>query len=286
MQNAAFRVLGLRAVYVALRCAPRDLPGLMRALSRAGRRRQRHGAPQGACRAQSVDRCRETVDRLGACNAFWGENGECVGDNTDVPGVLAALDDLEAPPGGWLLVGTGGGARAAVGAARDRGAPVAVVSRSADRGRRFLEWAAAHGVAAAEPRRVHHRNQHDAAGSRSQGPAAARDAPSGCRGGAGHGLRSRRDRLDPGHAGGRPARRGRSDDAGGAGRGRARALVPGSSGAGGGHAGRCRCPASLRHSRRWNAGCCPPPASCARGRFRRARPTRWCAISAGRAGSR
>lgn len=86
-----------------------------------------------------------------ACNAFWGENGECVGDNTDVPGVLAALDDLEAPPGGWLLVGTGGGARAAVGAARDRGAPVAVVSRSADRGRRFLEWAAAHGVAAAEP---------------------------------------------------------------------------------------------------------------------------------------
>ena len=70
MQNAAFRVLGLRAVYVALRCAPRDLPGLMRALSRAGGGGN-VTVPHKELAAQSVDRCRETVDRLGACNAFW-----------------------------------------------------------------------------------------------------------------------------------------------------------------------------------------------------------------------
>ena len=44
------------------------------------------------------------------------------------PGVLAALDELEAPPGAWLVLGTGGGARAAVGAARERGASVAIAS--------------------------------------------------------------------------------------------------------------------------------------------------------------
>ena len=36
MQNAAFRVLGLDAVYVPLRCSAADLPGLMASLARAG----------------------------------------------------------------------------------------------------------------------------------------------------------------------------------------------------------------------------------------------------------
>ena len=68
-----------------------------------------------------------------------------MGDNTDVPGLLAALDDLEAPPGGWLVLGTGGGARAAVGAAlrarrtggsRLAAPPIAVVGSRSGRLRR------------------------------------------------------------------------------------------------------------------------------------------------------
>jgi shikimate dehydrogenase len=98
-----------------------------------------------------VDRRRPTVDRLGACNTFWGEDGASVGDNTDVAGLLAALDDLDAPPGAWLVLGTGGGARAAVGAARERGAAVSVTSRSADRRRRFEEWASSQGVTLTPP---------------------------------------------------------------------------------------------------------------------------------------
>jgi shikimate dehydrogenase len=141
MQNAAFRVLGLRAVYVALRASSADVPGLVRSLSHAGGGGN-VTVPHKEVAAASVDRSQPNVDRLGACNTFWGENGAIVGDNTDVPGLLAALDDLEAPPGAWLLVGTGGGARAAVGAAHERGAAVAVTSRSADRRRRFEEWVA------------------------------------------------------------------------------------------------------------------------------------------------
>jgi shikimate dehydrogenase len=145
MHNAAFRVLGLQAVYVALRCVPADVAGLMRALCRAGGGGN-VTVPHKELAAQVVDRRQETVERVGACNAFWGEEGTCVGDNTDVPGLLAALDDLEAPPGGWLVIGTGGGARAAVGAARERGAPVSIASRSADRRRRLEEWSCSQGV--------------------------------------------------------------------------------------------------------------------------------------------
>ena len=150
MHNAAFRVLGLRAVYVALRARPDDVPGLLRSLSRAGGGGN-VTVPHKELAAQAVDHPHPMVERLGACNAFWGEDGGIVGDNTDVPGLLAALDDLEAPPGGWLVLGTGGGARAVVGAACERGVPLAVVSRSADRRRRFEAWAAEVGVRPADP---------------------------------------------------------------------------------------------------------------------------------------
>jgi shikimate dehydrogenase len=145
LQNAAFRVLGLKAVYVPIRCAPDDVPSLVRALSRAGGGGN-VTVPHKEAAARAVDRRRPAVDRLDACNTFWGENGSSIGDNTDVAGVLAALDDLEAPPGAWLVLGTGGGARAAVGAARERGVAVSVSSRSADRRRRFEEWTANQGV--------------------------------------------------------------------------------------------------------------------------------------------
>jgi shikimate dehydrogenase len=145
MQNAAFRVLGLKAVYVPIRCAAEDVPGLMRALCRAGGGGN-VTVPHKEVAAKAMDRREPAVDRVGACNTFWGEDGACVGDNTDVAGLLAALDDLDAPPGGWLVLGTGGGARAAVGAARARGAAVSVASRSADRRRRFEEWTASQGV--------------------------------------------------------------------------------------------------------------------------------------------
>jgi len=149
MHNAAFRVLGLRAVYVALRARGEDVPGLIRSLSHAGGGGN-VTVPHKELAARTVDRPQAVVERLGTCNAFWGDDGGTVGDNTDVPGLLAALDDLEAPPGGWLILGTGGGARAVVGAACERGVAVAVLSRSADRRRRFEAWSAELGARVAD----------------------------------------------------------------------------------------------------------------------------------------
>jgi shikimate dehydrogenase len=166
MQNAAFRALGLRAVYVALRCDAADVPALMRSLVRSG-----GGGnvtiPHKETALSALGRCLELAAAAGACNTFWaadtGGNADAdtkaktsaapavVGDNTDVPGVLAALDRLTLPPGPWLVAGTGGGARAATIAARLCGASVAILSRSAERRAAFEAWAAAAGVALAPP---------------------------------------------------------------------------------------------------------------------------------------
>jgi shikimate dehydrogenase len=145
MQNAAFRVLGLDAVYVALRVVPTDVPDLIRTLSRAGGGGN-VTVPHKEIAARSVDRPGGRVQALGACNTFWGEGGASCGDNTDVEGVLRALADLEAPATAWLIAGTGGGARAAVAAAVTRNARIAVRSRDADRRQRFEDWATTQGA--------------------------------------------------------------------------------------------------------------------------------------------
>lgn len=145
MQNAAFRALGLDAVYVALRASAADVPHLIRALSRAGGGGN-VTVPHKEVAAQAVDQPSDRVRTLGACNTFWGGEGGARGDNTDVDGVLATLAGLEAPSGGWLIAGTGGGARAAVAAAATQGARVAIRSRETGRREAFEAWVRLQGV--------------------------------------------------------------------------------------------------------------------------------------------
>jgi shikimate dehydrogenase len=64
---------------------------------------------------------------------------------------LEALDRLESPATGWLVAGTGGSARAVVGAARERHVPLAVQSRDPVRAEAFLTWARTLGVGAVAP---------------------------------------------------------------------------------------------------------------------------------------
>jgi shikimate dehydrogenase len=145
MQNAAFRALGLAAVYVPLKCSSDDVPSLIRAIARAGGGGN-VTVPHKELAARAVDVCRELAETVEACNTFWSEDGRVVGDNTDVPGVLEALHQLEVSAAPWFIAGTGGGARAAVVAAAEQGVAVAVRSRDPDRQRRFETWIASLGV--------------------------------------------------------------------------------------------------------------------------------------------
>src|SRR5256712_8277998 len=113
MYNAAFRALGLDAVYVALPTPAAALSSLLSALAgigAAGNVTVPHKEAVERCCARKTDLCA----RVGACNTFWTEQGQLVGDNTDVAGVLSALRALGGDGAGrWPVRGPGGSARSA-----------------------------------------------------------------------------------------------------------------------------------------------------------------------------
>jgi len=150
MHNAAFRALGMTAVYVPLRCREEDLASLLRGIAHAGGGGN-VTVPHKEIAARSVDTSRELVQTVEACNTFWNEDGKTVGDNTDVPGLLEALHQLEVRQEPWFIQGTGGGARAAAVAAAQHGVPIAVGSRDPRRQNEFEHWIGSRGVALAEP---------------------------------------------------------------------------------------------------------------------------------------
>lgn len=136
IQNAAFRAAEVDGVYLALRCDTDSLPGLLRGIAHAG-----GGGnvtlPHKEAAARLVDRRTEAVERTGACNTFWLEDGEIRGDNTDVAGFRGAATALLGHPFTGirvLLLGAGGAARAVLCALADAGADeVVIVNRTRSR---------------------------------------------------------------------------------------------------------------------------------------------------------
>jgi shikimate dehydrogenase len=151
MHNAAFKALGIRAVYVPLPCSVNDLATLIQTLARAGGGGN-VTVPHKEAAARVVAVCLDLADAAGACNTFWGDDGGTVGDNTDVDGVTVALQELGVSDGPWLIAGTGGAARAAVLAAKVAGVAVAVRSRDVSRQGEFEAWISSHNVPLAPAR--------------------------------------------------------------------------------------------------------------------------------------
>ena len=141
MHNAAFRALGLDAVYVALRVPAESLAQVL-AMQTTTRGAGNVTVPHKEAVERSVTRKTDVCARVGACNTFWVEDGALVGDNTDVFGVTAALAGIGASGKGarWLVVGTGGSARATAVAAADLGATLWVRSRNTGRAKEFAAW--------------------------------------------------------------------------------------------------------------------------------------------------
>lgn len=139
MHNAAFRALGLDAVYVAIPCQTSEVAPLMRTLAAAGGGGNVTAPHKEAARA-AADHESDMVTRADACNTFFGGSGGVQAENTDVIGVSASLSILEAPVSGVLILGTGGAARAAALAVIARSCPVSARSRSDERRAGFERW--------------------------------------------------------------------------------------------------------------------------------------------------
>ena len=149
MQNAAFQAAGIDAVYVVLQPTAESLAAQMVTLVRGGGGGN-VTVPFKELAAKAPGAREARVDLLASANAFGGADGAMRLGNTDVDGILAALDQLAAPSDAWCVIGTGGSARGVVGAAAERGARIAVQSRDPERGRAFSSWAASIGVGKAD----------------------------------------------------------------------------------------------------------------------------------------
>jgi shikimate dehydrogenase len=148
MHNAACRALGLDAAYVALRVPAATVSDVLRALAAVGAAGN-VTVPHKEAVERSVARKTELCARTGACNTFWTDAGELVGDNTDVAGIRQALRQLDVNGGErWLVIGTGGSARAVAVAASEAKAELAVRSRDRGRAEAFAAWAEGIGVRA------------------------------------------------------------------------------------------------------------------------------------------
>lgn len=128
LHAAAFRELGIAAVYRPV-CAGDDEVGLlMRSVAAAG-----GGGnvtlPAKQEAAAALDEATAAVEATGACNCFWGGSAGLSGDNTDVEGFRRAVAGLvpgDRAEGGLrgarvLLLGAGGAARAVLHACRGEG---------------------------------------------------------------------------------------------------------------------------------------------------------------------
>lgn len=140
-QNAAFRAGQVNAVYVALRCDPAGFDALLHGIAAAG------GAgnvtlPHKRRAAALLHERTPAVERTGACNTFWTEDGRIWGDNTDVEGFDRAARDVIGSPAGArvLVVGAGGAARAVALALVDaRADSVQLLNRTTGRARALCE---------------------------------------------------------------------------------------------------------------------------------------------------
>jgi shikimate dehydrogenase len=131
MHNAAFAVAGISAVYEARRVTAEELPTAVAGLRRPDVLGANLSLPHKETVLPLLDVLTPAARAIGAVNTIINRGGVLLGDNTDAPGFLEALqmagDDGE---GAAVLLGAGGAARAAVWALRSRGRRVYVVNRT------------------------------------------------------------------------------------------------------------------------------------------------------------
>ena len=152
MHNAALAAVGLDEWrYLRLPLPPDLFAETVRALPAAGFRGVNVTIPHKEAALALADRASEAARAIGAANTLTFEGGAIVADNTDAPGLLAALP--LAPAGRTVLVlGAGGAGRAAAWAMKTAGAAdVAIWNRAPERAIALAAELGVRAVTAAAP---------------------------------------------------------------------------------------------------------------------------------------
>jgi len=133
MHNAAFEALGLEWRYLALGVPPERFEETVKALPASGYRGVNVTVPHKLAALRLADRSSAAAAAIGAANTLtFAGGGEIAAENTDAPGLIAAIG---APSAGLraVVLGAGGAARAAAWALREAGAAVSVWNRTRER---------------------------------------------------------------------------------------------------------------------------------------------------------
>lgn len=128
---AMMRAAGLER-YQHLPVAPAVFDETVRALHGAGFRGANVTIPHKQAALALATSASDAAREIGAANTLsFGEGGEIVAQNTDAPGLIAALGDR--PLSSALVLGAGGSARAVVWALARAGADVSIWNRTPQR---------------------------------------------------------------------------------------------------------------------------------------------------------
>jgi shikimate dehydrogenase len=155
MHNAALAALGMDDWhYQRLPVPPSLFAQTTLALGAAGF----HGAnvtiPHKHAALELATEASPSAREIGAANTLTFADGEVHAENTDAPGLIAALGTILERPAGVraLVLGAGGSARAAVWALREAGASeVSVWNRTSERARALADDLGVRAVTRAEP---------------------------------------------------------------------------------------------------------------------------------------
>jgi shikimate dehydrogenase len=151
MHNAGLAAAGLAGWrYLRLPLPPELFEETVRALPAAGFRGVNVTIPHKHAALALADAASDAARAIGAGNTLTFEAGAIHADNTDAPGLLAALGE---PVAGRraLVLGAGGAGRAAAWALASAGAEVAVWNRAPERARALAADLGVRAVEASEP---------------------------------------------------------------------------------------------------------------------------------------
>lgn len=147
---------GLPGSYERLDVAPGDFASFLGSLGESGYVGGNVTIPHKEAAFAGVERRTARAERLGAVNTLWFEDGVLWGDNTDVVGFVAHLD--QSLGGQWdetigtaLVIGAGGAARAVVAGLQGREvARILIANRTEEKGSELVRDFARPGGASLE----------------------------------------------------------------------------------------------------------------------------------------
>jgi shikimate dehydrogenase len=147
MQNAALEALGLgdEWSYEAIDVEAAEFGDRTRELPAEGFVGVNVTIPHKEAALAVADQASESAERIGAANTLSFRSDEIHADNTDAPGLIAALPS-PAEGQSALVMGAGGSARAAVWALAEQGALVSIWNRTPERANELVRDLARAGV--------------------------------------------------------------------------------------------------------------------------------------------